>query len=218
MPKEIWKDIINFPGYQVSNTGEIKSLKRKIAHKRSGYITIRERLLRYSISNAGYFCCHLTDINGRHKMMNVHRLVALSFLGHPPVVYYQVNHKDGNKLNNVYTNLEWMTRRENSKHAVDVGLIKVGEKSNCHKLSKKNIEYAKKLYATGKYTNESLARKFRVSWSAINSAIRGQKNWKQIASADAKFLSCTATIPNGAKCKNFARAFMLTCYAHRDKL
>lgn len=57
----------------------------------------------------------------------VHRLVMEAFVGKSPL---QVNHKDGNKLNNRLDNLEYVTARENIQHAVDTGLIKKGSQSH----------------------------------------------------------------------------------------
>ena len=57
------------------------------------------------------------------KQLSVHRLVALHFLPNP-YNYSQVNHKDGNKLNNHYSNLEWCTAKQNMQHAFGTGLRK----------------------------------------------------------------------------------------------
>lgn len=58
-----------------------------------------------------------------YKNTSVHRLVALTWLGAPPEGRKCVNHKDGIKTNNHYSNLEWVSHKENIHHAIDAGLI-----------------------------------------------------------------------------------------------
>lgn len=62
-------------------------------------------------------------INGKMKSKSIHRLMAEIFIPNPDNLP-QVNHKDGNKENNDISNLEWMTRAQNSQHAYDNGLLK----------------------------------------------------------------------------------------------
>lgn len=71
--------------------------------------------------NFGY---RRVQINGKHE--RVHRLVAYLYCENPNN-YNVVNHKDGNKLNNHYTNLEWCTAEHNEKHSLDTGLKPKGE-------------------------------------------------------------------------------------------
>lgn len=76
--------------------------------------------LKCSINSAGYMAVQCI-INGHKKGFLVHRLVALEYIPNPGNKPY-VNHKDGNKLNNHYSNLEWVTAKENSDHAIRTGL------------------------------------------------------------------------------------------------
>lgn len=68
----------------------------------------------------GYFMVSLF-FEGKHKRLYLHRLVAETFIPNPEGKA-EVNHKDGNKLNNNLENLEWVTRGENLQHAYDTGL------------------------------------------------------------------------------------------------
>lgn len=70
--------------------------------------------------NVGYKQCRLYK-DGKKKYVRVHRLVAELFVPNPNNLP-QVNHKDGNKLNNHYTNLEWVSNSQNTKHAFDNNL------------------------------------------------------------------------------------------------
>ena len=61
------------------------------------------------------------SINGRRR--DLHRIVAECFVPKPPGEGLEVNHKDGNKLNNHASNLEWVSHLENVRHAYRTGLI-----------------------------------------------------------------------------------------------
>lgn len=110
--EEKWKDIIGFEGlYQISNLGRIKSLYKNIIRKpqegKNGYL---------------FFTVHK---NKKIYNMSVHREVAKHFLEYKENM--EVNHIDGNKKNNIVTNLEWVTKSENQRHAVETGLRKTGD-------------------------------------------------------------------------------------------
>nr|QBK85312.1 MAG: HNH endonuclease [Iridovirus LCIVAC01] len=101
-----WKEIDSYPGYRIYNNGQIYS------DKTNKYINLRIR--------GGYYRINLYHNNIR-RTYSVHRLIAQYFcenLDKKPIV----NHKDGNKLNNHYTNLEWVTQSENVKHSYSLGL------------------------------------------------------------------------------------------------
>lgn len=119
-----WKDIIGYEGlYQVSNTGLVKSLSRavKSVHSNKWY-TKQDRILKPEITlkGLGYYRVQLCKDCIINKIP-VHRIVAMTFILNPENKP-QVNHIDGNKLNNHVENLEWATASENVQHAFDTGL------------------------------------------------------------------------------------------------
>lgn len=122
---ETWKEIDGFNGrYMVSNIGRVKSLLGKTP-----------KILKTGINTAGYQMLVLRKDNKNHVRM-IHRLVAKAFIPLIPGKDY-VNHKDGNKLNNHFSNLEWMTHLENVQHAKDFGLFNRGAS---HHLSKQVLQ------------------------------------------------------------------------------
>jgi len=119
--EEIWKDIKGYEGlYQISNFGNIKSVER-IAFRNKTTFKKKEKLLSPFLNRNGYLAIVLWK-DGKYKMTYIHRLVTLTFIQNVNKLE-QVNHKDGNKLNNRVDNLEWCSRSDNIKHAVKCGLI-----------------------------------------------------------------------------------------------
>lgn len=87
-------------------------------------------------------------INGKRKTFGIHRLVAMAFIGVPENYReMDVNHKDGNKSNNHYSNLEWVTHKENMYHAKETGLVTIlTKRTHCrkgHPLSGTNLRIQK---------------------------------------------------------------------------
>ena len=111
--EEIWKPIKGYEGlYEVSNLGRVKSLKR--------WHHPRENILKNKFTTDGYYETALLK-NGKYKYIRTHRIVAQTFIPNE-MNKKEVNHKDGNKLNNCVDNLEWVTSSENQKHAYKLGL------------------------------------------------------------------------------------------------
>lgn len=104
-------------GYIISNTGDIIS-------------PFSNKLLKGWINTDGYRCIQIQG-----KICLVHRLVAELYLKYPYDIYdVVVNHKDGNKLNNAVSNLEYVSRKYNTEHAFDLGLINNSKKIYCVEL------------------------------------------------------------------------------------
>lgn len=127
-----WKDIDGYPGYQVSNDGQVRSIDMPLVNIRGRLRQWKGRILRPSTRRKGngYNSVSLGNASKSTKM--VHRLVAIAFIENPfkkPCV----NHIDGNKKNNHVDNLEWATYSENEKHSYAV----LGKKANCPFTGKK---------------------------------------------------------------------------------
>lgn len=114
---EIWKDVQGYEGrYQVSNLGNVKSLKDNLGRP-------REKLRSLATTNQGYKKVDLHRKGDKPKSKYVHRLVVEAFLPNPenkPMV----NHKDSNPSNNHIENLEWCTQAENVQHGYREGNMK----------------------------------------------------------------------------------------------
>ena len=141
MKVEIWQDIENFSKYQVSNLGRIKSKGRytKVGIKNQEKCYRKEYIVDGFINKKGYKQVTLYDDNCKPKTMRVHKLVALAFIENKNNLP-QINHKDGNKLNNAVSNLEWISNYDNIQHAIKNGLVNQKlRKENMRKVGKTGI-------------------------------------------------------------------------------
>lgn len=102
----MFKSVPGFLNYSIDETGRVKN---------------GERFITTGTFNTGYARVALYK-DGKAWSKSVHRLVAEAFLPNPENKP-QVNHKDGNKLNNNVDNLEWVTGSENIQHALRTGLL-----------------------------------------------------------------------------------------------
>lgn len=106
--------------YKIDENGNVYSLDRYIGKK-----FFAGKKIKWSITNTGYARVQLSNGTGFRKKYSVHRLVAKHFICEPTEERNIVNHKDGNKLNNHYSNLEWCTAQENIIHSINAKLKRV---------------------------------------------------------------------------------------------
>lgn len=97
---EKWKQIKENPNYYISNIGRFKR---------------NDKILNLNKNKRGYLYCNIST-KGKVTKVKIHILVAKYFVKNNNNKE-TVNHIDGNKLNNCYLNLEWLTRKENIQHA-----------------------------------------------------------------------------------------------------
>lgn len=163
---EQFKPIEGYDGiYEISSLGNVVS-------NYSG----KRKILKQSLMTSGYKFIRVKK-DGKYKNLSVHRLIATHFLENPNS-YEQVNHKDGNKLNNDISNLEWCTRSQNIKHMYDMGLKsyrplhykgKFGSEHNRSKsvfCSKTNKTYG---------SMSEAARELNIHFSSVSWAIKKNK-------------------------------------------
>ena len=162
MKVEVWKDIENFSKYQVSNFGNIKSKERYTKAKDSEIIHRKAFLLKGFVNKKGYKQVTLYDDNGKPKTMRVHKLVALTFIENENNLP-QINHIDGNKLNNEVSNLEWISNYDNMQHAIKNGLINQElRKENMSKLGKSLKGHIARFGLTDNIKNKFSQMEYRI--------------------------------------------------------
>lgn len=174
LKNEIWVDINGYENlYAVSNYGRILSNSRR---------RTKGGLLSPQMSKSGYYMQMLYK-NGKAKLHRINRLVAENFIENPNKLS-QVNHLDGNKLNNNVKNLEWCTQSENQLHAYRLGLQKVTEKQKqvarkfcIENKSKKVAQYDTDNNLINKYNSISEAsRETGISTACISRACNFIRN------------------------------------------
>ena len=169
---EVWKDIDGYEGiYQVSNLGKVRSLDRKVWN----YIK-PGRILKTHNNGHGYYNVSLHNKDKIEKHAYIHILVAKAFIPNPNN-YTEVNHKDFDKTNNCVDNLEWVTHRENCKHAWVTGLRTKSEEERRKKIQMYNIKLKSinehdvfkiyNEYKTKKVTMKDLSEKYNVCRQTI---------------------------------------------------
>jgi hypothetical protein len=143
--QEIWKEVPEFPKYQVSSLGIVKSFKRN-----------QVRILKQRMSSSGYLNVILCD-KGKIKGFTVHSLVAMSFLNHIPCRQKLViDHINDNKLDNRVENLQIVTTRYNvfKTQGKNTSIFKGVSWSNQYKKWRADIMINKKQKYLGAYEIE----------------------------------------------------------------
>lgn len=183
--EEIFKSIPLFSDYEISNLGRVRTKKRKIRYthsitKNEHFRETTERFLKIHFNNlSGY---KFVQLYSKKKMFNktIHRLVAETFISKSEFQYFDVvNHKDGNKHNNIAENLEWCTDKYNHEHATITGLKAKGDKIGSSKLND-NAVCAIKYFLNKGLSHSELSIAFNISRPTISLIAEG-KAWKHIS-------------------------------------
>lgn len=183
---EEWKPVSGYEErYEVSSLGRVRTSSRtgfhpKNKHGKAHIFKVSQRLKAISKDRYGYGTTSVSD-GTLKKTVTVHTLVAKTFLLSSWFPGATVNHKDGNKLNNEVGNLEWVSMRDNIRHAWKfLGRVSLAGKDVAHnrKLSEKQVLEIRASFAAGE-NSKVLCRRYKVSHSAMEDIRRG-KSWKWI--------------------------------------
>ena len=163
---EEWRDVEGYEGiYQISNYGRVKSFQKN-----------QVKILKPYLHTGGYLGIGL----GRQKKFKIHRLVAATFLDNP-FNLTEVDHIHGNKMDNYFKNLEWVTLKENKRRAFKNRLYPLGEKKYRAKLTNKQVRWIRQNYIPrdSEYGASALARKIGVFRETVRDVVTG-KTYKNI--------------------------------------
>lgn len=114
-----WRHIPNYENYIINMFGDVISLGRSIIRKNGNPQKIHPRYLTPCLDKKGYLFLRLSDL-GNTKSLKVHQLVAMAFLNHTPCgMKMIIDHKDEDKLNNHFENLQITSNRKNVVKSID---------------------------------------------------------------------------------------------------
>ena len=173
--QEQWFPIPGYEGfYSISNHNRVRRDIDGLKNTKAG------RILKLSTTTPnGYLRVHLCK-NGLKETILIHRIIALIFIG-PCPKGKQINHKDGNKLNNNLENLEYCTPSENAIHSYNVlgKQAARGERVNTAKLTEKQVIEIRQRYIQENISQRELGVIYGVKQGPINKII-SRKTWKHI--------------------------------------
>lgn len=160
MERNLIYDGTTYENFLINEHGEIKNI-------------LTNHIYKHSIHKTGYCMVYLPmGKRGKVKSIRVHKAVAETFIPNPNKLSI-VHHKDGNKSNPDYTNLEWTTSKKNTEYYFNE-LKKSTEYYNNRKLNKDDIEKIK-MYANLQMSHRKIARLFNVSKTTISRLLNGEK-------------------------------------------
>lgn len=177
--EEIWKDIKNYEGlYQISNFGNVKSFDRYVIDIYKTQFIKGKNIKPFNNGN-GYMVVSLAK-NGKRKNKYIHRLVAEAFLKN----YNNnltINHKDFNRKNNKYDNLEVVTQKENIMYSFKKGRYNeawkqnaTNRKENAIKKVNDNSKEILKLFDNGKGI-DFISRKLHLKYDNVANYIKTKR-------------------------------------------
>ena len=167
------KSFYDFPDYDVTKSGRVISYRRNS----------KGMELKASLNNRGYLCVTLYNNDGKTGFL-VHRLVAEVFIRNPKKGE-QINHKNGIKTDNRVSNLEWLTCKENIRHAYKTGIVDTSKKSfkgatnGNSKLTKKDVLQIRSLYKNPNISTREISESYSISLNYVYNIVK-KRNWNHI--------------------------------------
>lgn len=182
MKKEIWLWAKGYKGYyRISTKGRVRSVSRFVKCRSGALRKLSGRIRLPGPAGNGYLGVSLSK-KGKIKTELLHRLVAVAFVPNPNNLP-EVNHKDTNKKNCAADNLEWVSQKGNSEHAVEYNLVAFGTRIKNAKLDDSK---ARKIFLSSGIQRK-IAADHNVSVMTV-SLIKRKKIWRRATEG----LSCSA--------------------------
>lgn len=172
---ESWVDVPDYIGlYQVSDAGRVRihpeSPRKKGPSSPSKVLKLADR--------KGYLVATLMGLDGKRKGTTVNRLVAFAFHGNPPTSKHQAAHLDGDRKNNLPSNICWATSKENHNHRIHHGTDAKGTRNGRSKIKESDVIAIREAVLRGR-TKVSIALEFGISNTQVNN-IALQKSWNHV--------------------------------------
>ncbi len=162
---ELFKVIPEWPNYEVSNAGCVRSLRRRVGYHGHG-VDVKTKELVPLVHANGYHYVRLSDGLGGWRIEGIHRLVLLAFVRPPLKGQVACHYPDPNKANNNLSNLRWVYQWENETHKPEQG-------SKQKRLTKEEIGLAWRMRKAGA-TQSAIAKTVGVHQSAICGLLSGK--------------------------------------------
>jgi hypothetical protein len=176
-PIETWRDVPDFPGYQVSDIGHVRSCRLPGPNRRGGAIAKGCWRMLTLGNKREYSSVQIKSENGKNCNRSVHRLVLEAFVG-PRPEGMECRHLDGDPSNNRLGNLQWGTPKENRQDMRVHQTTNRGERNGNARLCATQVREVYRRWRNGE-TPAKIARSLKISSGAIEGIVR-HKTWRHI--------------------------------------